>query len=77
MLVSTVITGENDNTSTQVCSVLKYTFFGFSATCDFFLMFALLPVFLFPSFVKASHLFNCIVNCLRSGTTPKNLLYSL
>ena len=37
MLVSTVITGENDNTSTQVCSVLKYRFFfGFSPTCDFF-----------------------------------------
>ena len=40
MLVSTVITGENDNTSTQVGSVLKYRFFGFSLTCDF-LMFAL------------------------------------
>lgn len=61
MLVSTVITGEHDNTSTQVGSVLKYRFFGFSLRCDF-LMFALLPVFLFPSFVKASHLFNWIVN---------------
>ena len=40
MLVSTVITGENDNTSTQVGSVLKYRFFGFSPTCDS-LMFAL------------------------------------
>lgn len=76
MLLSTVITGEIDNTSTQVGSVLQYRFFGFSLRCDF-LMFALLPVFLFPSFVKASHLFNWIVNFLRSGTTPKNLLYSL
>lgn len=46
MLVSTVITGENDNTSTQVCSVLKYTFFGFSATCDFFFNVCFITCFL-------------------------------
>ena len=44
MLLSTVITGEGDNASTQVGSVLKQICL-LSLRCDF-LIFALLPVFL-------------------------------